>query len=201
MLLEHSERLLNRCIAESTRAQECRQRLRGRKLGVAIRGVPFDFTLAVDDDRVRVQFGITADADVRIETGLLEALALLEADSIESLRSTGAKIRGDLHVADDFGALLRHAKPDVEEELSRWLGDVPAHALATLARRTVGWAHGARMAGEQNVADFLKSESRLLADPLEAARFAREVERIRDDVARLEQRLERLIRSTAQRTG
>lgn len=199
MLLERIERLLNRSIEESTRARECRERLRGRVLSIAVRGAPIDLTLAVDDDAVAyLRRGITESADVRIETGLLESLVLLEADSIETLRSTGARIQGDLHVADDFGALFRHAKPDLEEEIGRWIGDIPAHGLVALARRTAQWSRATREASEQNVADFLKAESRILPDPIEVARFSREVERTRDDVARLEQRIERLTRTAAQ---
>jgi ubiquinone biosynthesis protein UbiJ len=199
MLLERAEQFLNRCVGESTRAQECRDRLRGRSLGIAIDGMPFGVTLSVDGDVLRVTQGVSDAVDVRVEAGLIEAFGLLEADSIAALRRANARIQGDLRVADEYSELLRHAKPDIEGELARYIGDIAAHALAGLARSTARWSAGAGRAWEQNLADYLKAETRLVPEPMEVARFGREVERTRDDVARLEQRLARIARIMAQR--
>jgi len=192
MLLAQIERLLNRCIDESTPARACCESLQGRSLSIAVEGVPLAVTLRITTDGARLASGVDANADVRVDAGLFDAMALLDVDSVESLRRGGAQLHGDLRAAEAFGELLRHARPDLEDELARWIGDIPAHALATLARRAARWSVDAREAAELNLAEYLKAEARLVPDPLELARFARSVERTRDDVARLEQRLDRI---------
>lgn len=198
MLLAGVESLLNRHIGESTRAQEYRDRLQDRSLSVALAGTSLGVTLSVRDDTLHVTSGVDQAADVAIETRLLDLPALLEADSADAVRRANAKLRGDLGVAEDYARLLRHARPDLEGELARLIGDIPAHALGTLARGGLRWWTDAQHACEQNVVDYLQAESRVLPNALEMARFARDIERTRDDVARLEQRVERLLRRLAE---
>ena len=200
MFLERAEAFLNRRIAESTRAQECRARLRGRSLGLDVAGLGPGLTFRVEDAAVRLTRGVEDSVDVRIASRPSELLALLEADSAADLRRSRAEVRGDLRVAEDFSALFRHARPDAEDELGRWFGVIPAHVLASLVRGALHWSIDAARASEQNVADYLKSESRIVPAPSELARFAREVERTRDDVARLEQRIGRLAKAIAARS-
>lgn len=46
-------------------------------------------------------------------------------------------IEGDVQLAAELGWLADNLRWDVEEDLSRLIGDVPAHTLATAARRTL----------------------------------------------------------------
>ena len=45
------------------------------------------------------------------------------------------QIEGDVQLAAEVNWLVDHVRWDLEEDLARVLGDVPAHALGTLARR------------------------------------------------------------------
>ncbi|WP_332775102.1 hypothetical protein [Polaromonas sp.] len=47
------------------------------------------------------------------------------------------KIEGDVQLAAELGWLAENLRWDIEEDLSRLIGDVPAHALADVGRRTV----------------------------------------------------------------
>ena len=47
------------------------------------------------------------------------------------------KIEGDVQLAAELGWLAENLRWDFEEDLSRVLGDVPAHALADAARRVM----------------------------------------------------------------
>ena len=49
-------------------------------------------------------------------------------------------INGDAEIAEGFQELLRAARPDLEEELSRQIGDVAAHQVGNLTtwRQRVG---------------------------------------------------------------
>ena len=47
------------------------------------------------------------------------------------------KIEGDVQLAAEIGWLAENLRWDFEEDLSRVLGDAPAHALADVAKRTM----------------------------------------------------------------
>ena len=98
---------------------------------------------------------------------------------------------------------MRHARPDIEAELAKLVGDIPAHQVAGLARRTDAWARRAATALAMNTAEFLQEEARQLPPRVEVDAFGRSVERLRDDVERAAQRLEQLERrrSNSRRAG
>jgi ubiquinone biosynthesis protein UbiJ len=79
-------------------------------------------------------------------------------------------------------------KPDVEEELSRLIGDTPAHQALRLVRTVAGFGRRAATTGVRNVAEYLAHERRDLVPRAEAEDFYRGVERLREDLDRLEAR-------------
>ena len=62
-------------------------------------------------------------------------MALLQ--SAMAGKSPPVKIEGDVQLAAELGWLAENLRWDFEEDLSRVLGDVPAHALADAARRVM----------------------------------------------------------------
>lgn len=57
------------------------------------------------------------------------------AQSILSGKAPSVKIDGDVQLAAELGWLADNLRWDVEEDLSRLIGDAPAHALANAGRR------------------------------------------------------------------
>ena len=55
--------------------------------------------------------------------------------SVFAGKTPPVKIEGDVQLAAEIGWLAENLRWDFEEDLSRILGDVPAHALADAARR------------------------------------------------------------------
>jgi ubiquinone biosynthesis protein UbiJ len=124
----------------------------------------------------------------------IDLLRLARAADLSTLRGTGAEISGSPEVAERFAKLLKLARPDVEEHVARWVGDVPARALGDAARGVGAWLERAAGALRANTAEFLQEESRAVPAALEAQAFYADVERLRDDVERAAARLARLER-------
>jgi ubiquinone biosynthesis protein UbiJ len=108
------------------------------------------------------------------------------------IRNGEVDLTGDAATAQRFQKLLGYVKPDVEEELSRVVGDVAAHRLAELGRGVRNWARAARSTLGNNVREYLQEESRDLPTRYEVDRFSSELGVLRDDVERLAARLRRL---------
>jgi ubiquinone biosynthesis protein UbiJ len=89
--------------------------------------------------------------------------------------------------------LLKLARPDLEDELAKWVGDIPANALGRIARGATAWLARAATALRLNATEYLQEESRAMPASLEAQAFYADVERLRDDVERAATRLARLM--------
>ena len=112
------------------------------------------------------------------------------------IRSGSLDITGDAYTAQNFQQLLKYAKPDVEEELSQVIGDAAAHRAGQLARGFNAWVQGVRDTVHTDVREYLQEESREVPSRYEVEQFASKVDALRDDVARLEARINRLAGGT-----
>jgi ubiquinone biosynthesis protein UbiJ len=104
------------------------------------------------------------------------------------------QIKGDAEIADRYRELFVLARPDLEEELSRWVGDPPARQISQLARSLRSWASRARRTAGENIAEYLQEEGRDLVTKTEMEEFLRGVDGARDTLDRIEARILRLER-------
>ncbi|MBI3774144.1 MAG: SCP2 sterol-binding domain-containing protein [Gammaproteobacteria bacterium] len=81
---------------------------------------------------------------------------------------------------------------DWEEHLSRFTGDVIAHQVGNAARSSQRWAQQSGAALLQDAGEYLKYERELLPDRAQVETFMQHVDVLRDDVERLEARVQRL---------
>jgi ubiquinone biosynthesis protein UbiJ len=116
-------------------------------------------------------------------------MRLLGPQPEAALRTGSVHIHGDAEVAQTFSELLKAARPDLEEELSRLIGDVAAHQIGNAARSLVGFAQRSVTTFTQNISEFLQEEGRDVPSRTEAEEFIRDVDRLRDDVDRIEARI------------
>jgi ubiquinone biosynthesis protein UbiJ len=184
--------ILNRNIAELTPARELCRRLDDKSVVVRVRNTALSLSFGFEDETVRLAGELPEEPDVVI-TGSLVTLAKVARGGGETeLRDGSLDVTGNAAVADAFRELLGHARPDVEEELSAFIGDAAAHRLGELARGVRNWAQDARQTLESNVREYLQEESRDLPSRYEVERFRRNLNVLRDDVERAEARLRRL---------
>ena len=184
---------LNRFIGESTAARELLARLAGTSFAVHVEGVGITAVMHADGERLRLD-GEAADATVTLRATPLDLLKLVNAEGVSGMKRTHADLKGDLQIAERYAQLLKLARPDLEGELAKWVGDVPAHALGEAARGAAAWLKRAAGALRMNTAEYLQEESRVVPAPLEAQAFYGDVEKLRDDVERAAARLAHLER-------
>jgi ubiquinone biosynthesis accessory factor UbiJ len=192
MLLSRLEELLNRNVAGSRRAQELCRRLDGRALELQLTGTPLAIFLTARDGRIELAERRDSPADARLSGTPLALLTLAGPRAEGGLRSGNVRIEGDAEIAQAFRELLEQTRPDFEEELSRVVGDVAARRVANLARGLLDFGRRAADSLATSAAEYLQEEGRDVPVRPEVEEFLREVDRLRDDVERLEARLGRL---------
>lgn len=191
-LLSPLESVLNRNIGMSTPARKLSRELDGKR--VVIRSPDFDLNISFEfnEEVARLSTRSHEDADCVIEGSPLTLLRLAGSDPQAAFRDGAANIHGDALVGKSFQQLLKFARPDWEEELSRLVGDVAAHQLTRGVQQFFGWGKRSSEAMAQNAAEFFQEESRDLPSSAEAGHFMREVDELREQADRLDARLRKL---------
>lgn len=196
------EALVNRRIADVPRAREAARRLEGASLRLDVEGL-WSVRAVVLGERFVLATGDGAST-VRIagSPGALIELALKRGAAGASAANGGRSVRieGDAEVAARYRELLRLVRPDLEEELARLVGDLPARMLGRFARAAGAWAARARRSAADDLREYLTEERRVLVSRGELDEFLLEVDRVRETADRIEARLARLERLRA-RTG
>lgn len=150
---------------------------------------PLDLRVTVSDtgELVPATSATAPDVSIAVTPGVL--LRLLAGDERAARE---ARVEGDLGFAAAVDHVRRNLRPDVEEGFSRVFGDAAAHRMAGALASADRWARSALRNLGENAAEFAVHERPVIAGREALEAFCREVDEVRDDVSRLEKRLERL---------
>ena len=193
-LTSRLEAILNRVIRDSgVQALAHLHNLEGKVIAVTIRGLEVTGYAAVENEEIRVIDKPEQAPDVTVagSPGDLMAFCRLGADP-ELFRGGSVRIEGDAQSMLELKALFSAIDFDPEEQLAQVVGDTLAHKTANGLRSLGRWAVDVADSGAAGIAETLVEETRLLASRPRAERFIDNVETLRDDFARLQQRIERL---------
>jgi ubiquinone biosynthesis protein UbiJ len=149
---------------------------------------PVTMTLAVKASG-EVAAAQTPEPDVTVTVAAASLLDTLRDPQSAAAR---AEVSGDAEFARAIAYLFTHLRWDVEEDLSKVVGDVAAHRIARFGREAAQVPGRVASSVSRSIAAYLRDERRALPTQGEVASFNREVDALRDDVARLEKRLQRL---------
>jgi ubiquinone biosynthesis protein UbiJ len=212
MLTATLENVLNRGLPRSPRAQQLCAELAGRTVAVAISGsnqrilvestglslklraVGAESLASPGDATIGGESLSSTRPDATITGGPFSLLALSGPAPEAVLQRGDVRIDGDAELAQKFRELALLLRPDLEEELSLVVGDVPAHQLGRFARAAFGWTRKAALTTVRNAAEYLGHERRDLIPRSEADQFLQGVDTLREDVDRLAARIDLLTR-------
>jgi ubiquinone biosynthesis accessory factor UbiJ len=186
------ESVLNRNIDQSLKAAAAARGLDHTSLQIDIEGLG-RFRAAVSAGRLALTAAGEPGADATISGSPLALFDLLTGATGAGRAQSNLRLRmtGDAEIAGRYRELFTLARPDLEEELSRLIGDLPARRVSLLARAALSWGRRfGRTAGE-NLAEYLQEESRDLVNQAELEEFLAGVDRLRETADRVEARLAR----------
>ncbi|GAL05616.1 SCP2 domain-containing protein [Photobacterium aphoticum] len=191
------ETALNTLIKEDEDSQRRLARLRGKIIRVTLnelnKQLIFVFSQQVD---VLGAYEGDVDCALALNVSVLPELRQ-QANLTQLIKADKLSIDGDVQLAQQFSTLLSGLKPDVEEKLSHYTGDIVAHTLVSGAKQGVRWLQKGVARQQRYVAEVITEEWKLAPQALEIAYFADQVDDLKSDVARCEARLNRLLEQTA----
>ena len=156
---------------------------------VCLRAGPLALMLCIDGRGLLQAAEQIGDPDVTIELNEdFPAKLLLERESVMS----SARLSGSADVAETLAFVFRNLRWDIEGDLAAVVGDIPARRLSLAGSRLMHeMRNGAgRLSG--NLVEYATEEAGLLVSPAAAGEFIRDVDALRDEMARLEKRIARL---------
>jgi ubiquinone biosynthesis protein UbiJ len=216
------ERLLDRAVAralaDSPRATALIEGLRGRRLAIEVRGTPWHAviestgrTLKLLRPRTESQADAGPDArpdshpdthaDATIVGAPLSLLALTGDDPQAVIRRGDARIEGDPEIAQQFRELGLLLRPDLEAGMAQLVGRSGAHIAMRGLRAAAEWTRTAAWTQVRNTAEYLAHESADLVSRPESEHYLRDVDQLREQLDRIEARLQVIERRAATPAG
>lgn len=183
---------LNQALSLSPLTQQEIQEYEGKCLGVEWQGMNNFMYLHFSQGHIGVLSHPRGELDAMI-IGAPFTLLRMMLERNHQLISTGeVKVDGDMHFVQAVSDTFARFEIDWEEWLAQNIGDVAAHWLGNQHRAAHAWRQESFNTFQLNLAEYLQEEARLLPAALELQAFYDDVDEVRSDIERLEQRISRL---------
>ncbi len=180
-------RAVNHVLRSAPVAMERLRKHAGRTVAFQLGPVTLDFTVQTTGQVSAALPGAARDLEVRISPFLLPRIVANEEAAFREI-----EMKGDMEFAQEVSYLAANVTWDVEEDLSRVVGDIAAHRIVSVARQIGRWGRDAPLRLAQGAAEYWTEESPLIASRVKVESFVHEVAELRDAVERLEKRIDRL---------
>ncbi len=165
----------------------------GKTLHVVVQPFTVGLSVVPDGSVIRAENGAPVDTTVTLPYSALPRLLMGGGDAV--LRDL--RLDGDVDFAQAVSTLAKNLRWDVEEDLSKVVGDAASHRVVAAARRAGDEIRRANERIATSVSEYLLEENPQLVRPRAVESLADGVRRLRDDLARLEKRVERLAGASA----
>jgi len=187
MFSQPSAAALNHLLTQNSWALPRLARFAGKTVRFDIAPFSFACTILADGSLQSVDTATSVDALCVIAPLLLPRLALHDEKAHTEIRA-----EGDTALLAEVFFLSRNLRWDAAEDLSSITGDIAAERFVQTEHSTRRQISDAAVNLAQSAAEYLTEERPLLAKPRQVSAFMQQVDTLRDDLARLEQRIDRL---------
>ena len=185
---------LNTLLKESPDSKAALLRLKGKIIHVHLNEVNKDLFFVFSQQQVDVLSKFEGKVDCYLALNLAVLPQLREQNNITQLiKQDKLVLEGDLNLAQQFSALLTELKPDVEEKLSQYTGDIFAHTLVSCVKGSACWVKKQIARQTRHAAEVLTEEWKITPAPLEIAHFCDQVSDVEKQLSELDARLTRLL--------
>lgn len=188
-MLDSVEKMVNKVLSLDEETVALLATLAGNVIEIDVLDTEFRMFILPSGKGVTLETDYEGKADVAIKG---TPSALLGMISAEKIGAGDVEINGNVELAKKFQSILRDMEIDWEEYLSQFVGDIAAHKIGNFLRRVSRFAKESGKTIGMDISEYLRYEKEALLDKSEVDEFNQAVDNIRDDVERLQKRLERL---------
>lgn len=165
--------------------------------------IQFDFSLLqsnllILEDGSLCMAGDTASPDATVHIPPSLGLRLLAKDDAAKMY---IKIDGDTHLATEVSKVLQHMRWDVEEDLSKVVGDIGAYKISEFTQQALAETKKQAVNLTSMVTEYWQEEKNILAKKIHVDTFNAAVDTLKSDVDRLEKRIEKATQALQKTTA
>jgi ubiquinone biosynthesis protein UbiJ len=191
-----SVKTLNHLLTQNSWALPRLQKFAGKTARFNIAPFSFAYTILEDGLLLSADAESSADATCIIAPTLLPRLALQDENARSEIQS-----EGDAALLTEIFYLSQNIRWDVAEDLSKLTGDIAAERIVQTAKNTQQQLHNGAVNFAESLSEYWTEERPLITKPLQITTFTQQVDVLRDDIARLEQRVKALSPSPSPASG
>ncbi len=176
---------INRLTGAAPMSRERLARFAGKSALFRVGPLPVALTVQTTGEVLPAAAGAAPDLEVRMSPFLLPRLAAHDEAAYREVETSG-----DVEFAGEVAFLAKHLKWDIEEDLSKVVGDAAANRAMSTARAAAAWGKDATERVAAGAAEYFTEEDPLIASRVKVEDFIAGVSELRDAVERLDKRIE-----------
>lgn len=178
----------------------------GKTVRIVVAGVELNWKIGTDGQLTHVPDNVTPDVTLEILVEKFNPSSWLDPSQRPEIAEY-VHVSGQAALAQVMSDLSRDLRPDPEEALSQWVGDIAARRAVLGAKQAIAAAQSFGISLTQNLVEYLSEETEaLVAKPAmmmqksSQSELLAHLERIEHRQVRLQHRLQKLERSAGERT-
>ncbi len=189
----HLERIVNHALALDEETQEALTGLAGKVIGFHFINTSLTLYLIPTAQGLTIQRELDTKPHVMIKGTPLNFMTMMASGKDRSgVLPANMELIGDIGLAQRFQQIMQNMELDLEEPLSRWVGDTAAFQIGKFMRNTRQFALNTGKTLALDASEYLRFESDVLPDDLMVKEFCQDVATLREDTDRLANRLQKL---------
>ena len=149
---------INTLTRQQTWAAERLAQHAGKTVRISVGGLQLNWSIKPDGKLVRAEIDSIPDVTLEIQLEKLNPLAWLSPQGRPDIAES-VHVSGQAALAQVMSELARDLRPDPEDALSQWIGDVPARRVVLGAQQVFGAAQTFGKSLAQNLAEYLSEET------------------------------------------
>ncbi len=194
VILDGVEKMVNKVLSLDEETFVSLEELTGKVVEIDVLSTDIRLFIFPSGKGVRLASEYGDKADVSIKGTLPALLGMIAA---EKVGAGDVEIIGNVGLARKFQSILKKINIDWEEYLSQIIGNIAAHKVGNFLKGMSLFAKATAKTISLDISEYLRYEKEALLDKSELDEFNHAVDEIRNDVERLQKRVEKLGKENA----
>lgn len=191
--LNQIESLINKALSLDEETLNSLGKLEGKIIAFEFMNTNLTVFLLPSGNGLDIHTANENKADVLIK-GTPSNFIMMMASSKKKSASlpTDMQIIGDIGLAQRFQEIMQNIEIDLEEPLSKWVGDTMAYQIGKFVRGSRRFVVNTSKTLAMDISEYLRFEINMLPDELLVEEFSKDVDLLREDVERFQKRINKL---------
>ncbi len=187
------EKLINKALSLDEETLYAITELNGKVIAFEFINLNLIIFLFPSEDGLTIHTSYEDKPDVLIK-GTPTNFIMMMASSKQGAAVLPADLQviGDIGLGQRFQDIMQNIEIDLEEPLSKWVGDTMAYQIGKFVRDTSRFAVNTTRILAMDLSEYLRFEIEMLPDDLLVDEFSKDVDLLREDVDRFIQRVNKL---------